>query len=134
MLNKVILQGRLVADPEMRHTQNGIAVTSFRIAVERNYKDRETGERKADFINIVAWRQTGEFVSRYFCKGQMVIVEGTLQIRDYTDREGTQRYIAEVIAESIYFAGDSIRTSDQRNKEQFNDLPAAGNLPAEWQQ
>ena len=76
MLNKIFLQGRLVADPELRHTQNGVAVASFRLAVDRDFKDRETGERKADFINVVAWRQTGEFVSRFLTKGRLAVVEG----------------------------------------------------------
>ena len=111
MLNKIFLQGRLVADPELRHTQSGVAVASFRIAVDRNYKDRETGERKADFINVVAWRQTGEFVSRFFTKGRMAIVEGELQTRDYTDRDGNRRYATEVVADNVYF-GDSRRDGD----------------------
>jgi single-strand DNA-binding protein len=111
LLNKIFLQGRLVADPELRHTQSGVAVTSFRIAVDRNYKDRETGERKADFINVVAWRQTGEFVSRFFSKGRIAIVEGELQTRDYTDRDGNRRYATEVMASNVYF-GDSRRDGD----------------------
>ena len=111
MLNKIFLQGRLVADPELRHTPSGVAVASFRIAVDRNYKDRETGERKADFINVVAWRQTGEFVSRFFSKGRMAIVEGELQTRDYTDRDGNRRYATEVVASNVYF-GDSRRDGD----------------------
>ena len=108
MLNKIFLQGRLVADPELRHTQNGIAVASFRLAVDRDFKDRETGERKADFINIVAWRQTAEFVSRFLTKGRLAIVEGKLQTRDYTDRDGNRRYATEVVADNVYF-GDSRR-------------------------
>ena len=83
MLNKIFLQGRLVADPELRHTQSGVAVASFRLAVDRDFKDRETGERKADFFNVVAWRQTGEFVSRFLAKGRLALVEGTLQNREY---------------------------------------------------
>ena len=75
-LNKIFLQGRMVADPELRHTQNNVAVATFRLAVDRDFKDKDSGERKADFINVVAWRQTGEFVSRYFSKGRMAIVEG----------------------------------------------------------
>ena len=86
-------------------------MTSFRIAVDRNYKDRETGERKADFINVVAWRQTGEFVSRFFSKGRIAIVEGELQTRDYTDRDGNRRYATEVMASNVYF-GDSRRDGD----------------------
>ncbi|MDY3014682.1 MAG: single-stranded DNA-binding protein [Evtepia sp.] len=104
MLNKIFLQGRLVADPELRHTQSGVAVASFRLAVDRDFKDRETGERKADFINVVAWRQTGEFVSRFLSKGRMAIVEGKLQTREYTDREGNRRYATEVVADNVYFA------------------------------
>ena len=111
MLNKIFVQGRLVADPELRHTAGGVAVASFRLAVDRDFKDRETGEKKADFINVVAWRQTGEFVSRFFTKGRMAIVEGRLQIRDYTDRDGNKRTAAEVVAENIYF-GDSRREGD----------------------
>ena len=110
MLNKIFLQGRLVADPELRHTQNGVAVASFRLAVDRDFKDRETGERKADFINVVAWRQTGEFVSRFLTKGRLAVVEGKLQTRDYTDRDGNRRVAAEVVANNIYF-GDSRRDS-----------------------
>lgn len=106
MLNKIFLQGRLVADPEMRHTPAGVAVASFRMAVDRDFKDKETGEKKADFISVVAWRGTAEFVSRYFGKGRMAIVEGRLQMRDYTDREGNKRTAAEVVADNIYF-GDS---------------------------
>ena len=83
MLNKIFLQGRLVADPELRHTQSGVAVASFRLAVDRDFKDRETGERKADFFNEVAWRQTGECVSRFLAKGRLALVEGTLQNREY---------------------------------------------------
>lgn len=111
MLNKIFLQGRLVADPELRHTQSGVAVSSFRLAVDRDFKDRETGERKADFINVVAWRQTGEFVSRFLSKGRMAIVEGKLQTREYTDREGNRRYATEVVADNVYF-GDSRKDAE----------------------
>lgn len=123
MLNKVFLQGRLVADPELRHTQNGVAVATFRLAVDRDFKDRQTGERKADFINVVAWRQTGEFVSRYFTKGRMAIVEGKLQTRDYTDREGNRRYATEVVADSVYF-GDSRRDGDGGPTFQYGGQPS----------
>ena len=111
MLNKIFLQGRLVADPEMRHTPSGVAVTTLRLAVDRDFKDKETGEKKADFINVVAWRNTAEFVSRYFTKGRMAIVEGRLQMRDYTDRDGNKRTAAEVVADNVYF-GDSKRDAD----------------------
>lgn len=106
MLNKVFLQGRLVADPELRRTQSNTAVASFRLAVDQDYKDKETGQRKADFINVVAWRQTAEFVSRFLTKGRMAIVEGKLQTRDYTDRDGNRRFVTEVVADNVYF-GDS---------------------------
>ena len=109
MLNKIFLQGRLVADPELRHTQSGIPVASFRIAVDRDFKN-QSGGKDTDFINIVAWRNTAEFVSRYFTKGRMAIVEGRLQMREYTDRDGNRRVAAEVVASNIYF-GDSRRDS-----------------------
>lgn len=106
MLNRVVLQGRLVADPELRHTQNSTAVATFRLAVDRDFKDKSTGERKADFINVIAWRQTGEFVSRYFTKGRMAIVEGRLQSRSWEEKDGTKRYATDVVADAVYF-GDS---------------------------
>ena len=126
MLNKIFLQGRLVADPELRHTQSGIAVASFRIAVDRDFKDRETGEKKADFISIVAWRQTAEFVSRFFSKGRLAIVEGRLQVREYTDRDGNRRYATEVVADNIYF-GDSKRDNNDGYAPRGSyDAPPAG--------
>ena len=111
MLNRIILMGRLTRDPELRHTQTGTPVASFSLAVDRDFKDKETGEKKADFINVVAWRSTAEFVSRYFTKGRMAVVEGRLQIRDYTDRNGNKRTAAEVVADNVYF-GDSKRDAD----------------------
>lgn len=123
MLNKIFLQGRLVADPELRHTQSGLPVASFRIAVDRDYKN-QNGEKETDFINIVAWRGTAEFVCRYFTKGRMMIVEGRLQIREYTDQNGNRRYATEVVANNVYF-GDSKRSDDAgtRNAGQsgYND-------------
>lgn len=124
MLNICILQGRLVADPELRHTQSGVAVATFRIAVDRDFKDKETGEKKADFINIVAWRGTAEFVSRFFSKGRMAVVEGRLQVREYNDRDGNRRFVTEVAANNIYF-GDSKR----EQREDVYDLgPAVHDL------
>lgn len=111
MLNKIFLQGRLVSDPELRHTPSGVAVASFRIAVDRDFKNKETGEKQADFINIVAWRQTGEFVSKFFTKGRMAVIEGRLQLRDYTDKENNKRTAAEVVADNVYF-GDSKPSGD----------------------
>ena len=107
MLNRVIIMGRLTRDPELRRTQSGTAVTSFSLAVDRDFKS-QSGEKETDFIDIVAWRNTAEFVSKYFTKGRMAVVEGRLQIRDWTDRDGGKRRSAEVIAENVYF-GDSKR-------------------------
>ena len=106
MLNRIILMGRLTRDPELRHTQTGTPVASFTLACDRDFKDKNSGERVCDFINIVAWRSTAEFVSRYFTKGRMAVVEGRLQMRDWTDKEGNKRTSAEVVADSVYF-GDS---------------------------
>jgi single-strand DNA-binding protein len=104
MLNHIVLMGRLTRDPELRYTQSGTAVTSFRIAVDRDFSNRETGEKQADFIDVVAWRQTGEFVSKYFAKGSMAVVSGRLQMRDWQDRDGNKRTSAEVVADNVYFA------------------------------
>ncbi len=111
MLNRVVIMGRLVADPELRTTPGGVTVATIRLAVDRDFKNKQTGERETDFINVVAWRQTAEFVSRYFAKGRMAVVEGRLQIRPYTDRDGNKRTAAEVVAENVYF-GDSKRDGD----------------------
>lgn len=108
MLNKIFIMGRLVKDVELRRTQSGTAVASFTLAVDRDFKDKSTGERSTDFIDVVAWRQTGEFVSRYFTKGRMAVVEGRLQIRDWTDNQGNKRRSAEIVADNVYF-GDSKR-------------------------
>ena len=96
MLNRIILMGRLTRDPELRHTQSGTAVASFSLAVDRDFKSRDSGEKTTDFIDVVAWRNTAEFVSKYFAKGRMAVVEGRLQIRDWTDRDGGKRRSAEV--------------------------------------
>ena len=109
MLNKIIIMGRLTRDPELRRTGSGTAVTSFSLAVDRDFK-AQNGEKETDFIDVVAWRSTAEFVSKYFTKGRMAVVEGRLQIRDWTDRDGGKRRSAEVIAENVYF-GDSKRDS-----------------------
>ena len=108
MLNRIILSGRLTRDPELRRTQSGIPVASFSLAVNRDFKDKTTGETPVDFIDIVAWRHTGEFAANYFAKGSMAMVDGRLQIRDWTDREGNRRRTAEVVASNIYF-GDSVK-------------------------
>lgn len=111
MLNRIILMGRLTRDPELRHTQTGTPVASFSLAVDRDFKDKTTGEKSTDFIDIVAWRQTAEFVARYFTKGRLAVVEGRLQLRDWTDRDGNKRRSAEVVAENVYF-GDSKRDAE----------------------
>lgn len=119
MLNKIFLQGRLVVDPELRHTQQGTAVASFRIAVDRDFKSKDPGASNTDFINIVAWRNTAEFVSRYFTKGRMAVVEGRLQMRDYTDKGGNKRTVAEVVANNVYF-GDSKRDSESGSNASYD--------------
>lgn len=127
MLNKIFIMGHLTRDPELRHTQTGTLVVSFSLAVDRDYKDKDTGERATDFINVVAWRGTAEFVSRYFSKGRMAVVEGRLQIRDWTDKEGSKRRTAEVIADSVYF-GDSKRESSSGNTPE-SSLPPSPAIP-----
>ena len=106
MLNHIVIMGRLARDPELRRTQTGTPVASFRLAVDRDFKDKSTGERSTDWIDVVAWRQTAEFVSRFFTKGRMAVVEGRLQMRDWTDKDGNKRTTAVVLAENVYF-GDS---------------------------
>lgn len=107
MLNQVVLLGRLTASPELRHTQSGVAVTTFRLAVDRDFKDKD-GEKKADFLPVVCWRGTAEFVARYFSKGRLVAVCGRLQVREYTDKDGNKRSITEIVADNVYF-GDAKR-------------------------
>ena len=132
MLNKIFIMGRLTRDPELRHTQTGTAVATFSLAVDRDFKDKSTGERATDFINVVAWRQTGEFVSRYFTKGRMAVVEGRLQMRDWTDKDGNKRTTAEVVAENVYF-GDSKRDGESGGSYSsgytggYNAAPMGGN-------
>ena len=108
MLNRITIMGRLVRDPELRRTQSGVAVCSFTVAVDRDFQSRETNERQADFIDCVAWRQTAEFVSKYFSKGRMIVVDGSLQSRKWQDKVGQNRVSWEIIADNIYF-GDSKR-------------------------
>lgn len=110
MLNKIFIMGRLTRDPELRRTQSGTPVTSFSLAVDRDYKS-QSGEKETDFIDVVAWRSTAEFVSKYFTKGRMAVVEGRLQIRAWQDKDGNNRRSAEVVADNVYF-GDSRRDSD----------------------
>ena len=118
MLNKIFIMGRLTRDPELRHTQSGTAVASFSLAVDRDFKEQD-GSRVTDFIDCVAWRSSAEFVDKYFSKGRMAVVEGRLQIRDWTDKDGNKRRSAEVVADNVYF-GDSKR----------DGAPAGDNAPA----
>ena len=111
MLNHIVLMGRLTRDPELRYTASNVPVASFTVAVDRDYGRGENGEKQTDFIDVVAWRQTGEFVSKYFTKGSMAVVSGRLQMRDWTDRDGNKRTSAEVVADNVYF-GDSKRRDD----------------------
>ena len=111
MLNHITIMGRLTRDPELRRTGSGIAVASFTVAVDRDFGGRDGGEKETDFIDCVAWRQTGEFVSKYFTKGRMIVVSGRLQIRSWTDKDGNKRRTAEVVADNVYF-GDSKRDND----------------------
>lgn len=135
MLNKIILMGRLTRDPELRRTGSGTAVTSFSLAVDRDFK-AQNGDKETDFIDVVAWRSTAEFVSKFFRKGRMAVVEGRLQIRDWAEKDGTKRRSAEVVADNVYFA-DSKRddTGDNRSAlvdrvQQFAEIAEEdGNLP-----
>ena len=113
MLNHITIMGRLTRDPELRRTGSGIAVTSFTLAVDRDYKSN-SGEKETDFIDCVAWRNTGEFVGKYFTKGRMAVVSGKLQIRGWTDKDGNKRRTAEVLAENVYFA-DSNKEASESN-------------------
>ena len=122
MLNKIVLMGRLTRDPELRRTQSGTAVASFTLAVDRDYKPQD-GERETDFIDVVAWRSTAEFVSKYFTKGRMAVVDGRLQSRPWTDKDGNKRVAIEIVAESVYF-GDSKRSESD----------TAGGPPPGWDQ
>ena len=108
MLNHITIMGRLTRDPELRRTGSGVAVASFTVAVDRDFGGRDGGEKETDFLDCVAWRQTGEFVSKYFTKGRMIVVSGRLQIRSWTDKDGNKRRSAEVVADNCYF-GDSKR-------------------------
>lgn len=123
MLNRIIIMGRLVRDPELRTTQSGVSVTSFTLAVDRDFKNRDSGEKSTDFIDVVAWRQTAEFICKYFGKGRMAVAEGRLQIRDWKDRDGNNRRSAEVVADNVYFA-DSKR--DSAGGDSYGAPPAYG--------
>ena len=132
MLNHIVLMGRLTRDVELRRTGSGVAVASFTIAVDRDYKP-EGGEKETDFIDIVAWRQTGEFVSKYFSKGRMAVVDGRLQVRKWKNKDGENRYSTEVIAEHVYFGDSKKDSSSGNNYGQQNggyNVPASGDYSA----
>lgn len=118
MLNRVVLMGRLVADPELRNTQNGTSVVQFRLAVERDYTPKGQ-EKQTDFIDIVAWRNTAEFIVKYFEKGQLIALTGTIQTRSYTDRQGNKRIVTEVIADQVYFCGG--KNDNKKEKPSFDE-------------
>lgn len=127
MLNTITVMGRLVADPELRRTGSGVAVASFRIACDRDYAPKEGGEKKTDFINCVAWRATGEFISKYFRKGSMIVVNGRLEMRDWTDKDGNKRTSAEINVGNAYF-GEAKRdgTGTQPGNYQQSATPEYG--------
>ena len=142
MLNHIEVMGRLVRDPELRYTQSNVPVTSFTIAVDRDFGKSESGEKQTDFIDCVAWRSTAEFISKYFTKGRMAVVCGRLQMRDWEDKNGNKRRNAEVVVDNIYF-GDSRRDGDSSYSSEsssgfgsapassgaFSDLEDDGELP-----
>lgn len=117
MLNHITIMGRLTRDPELRYTQSQTPVASFTLAVDRDFGGRDGGERQTDFIDCVAWRQTAEFVSKYFQKGSMAVVSGRLQIRDWTDREGGKRRSAEVVVDNMYFGESKRRDGAERSSD-----------------
>ena len=129
MLNHITIMGRLTRDPELRRTGSGIAVASFSLAVDRDFSPKDGGERETDFIDCVAWRQTGEFVSKYFTKGRMAVVSGRLQIRSWTDKDGNKRRSAEVVADNVYF-GDSKRDDQGGSSYSGNSYGNYGSAPA----
>jgi single-strand DNA-binding protein len=136
MLNVAVLMGRFVADPELRHTPNGISVTSFTLAVDRSYVKAGT-ERQTDFIDVVAWRNTAEFVCKYFRKGQLAAVQGSIQTRTYTDKDGNKRKAVEIVADNVHFAepkresggssGNYSRAGNPANEHSGQPAPAYAN-------
>lgn len=123
MLNHITVMGRLTKDPELWRTNNGVAVTSFSLAVDRDFADKNSGKKETDFIECVAWRSTAEFVEKYFSKGRMAVVSGRLQMRGWTDKDGNKRKTAEIVADHVYF-GDS--------KKDYSGHPAANSAPEHY--
>jgi len=127
-MNQIVIMGRMTRDPELRQTPNGVSVTSFTLAVERRFTPRDGEEKQVDFIDVVAWRNTGEFAAKYFTKGQMAAVTGRLQLRDWNDKEGNKRRSAEVIADNIYFTESkksretALGTTEQKEDSYFTEL------------
>ena len=134
MLNHIVLMGRLTRDPELRYTQSQIPVASFTLAVDRDFGGRDGGEKQTDFIDIVAWRSTAEFVSKYFTKGSMAVVSGRLQIRAWTDKEGNKRRSAEVVADNVYFGSSKRDTASGGSYSEYGgssfSAPAANSFSA----
>lgn len=129
MLNHITIMGRLTKDPELRRTGSGVAVASFTVAVDRDFSGKDGGEKETDFIECVAWRQAGEFVSKYFSKGRMIVVSGRLQIRSWTDKDGNKRRTAEVVADNCYF-GDSKKNDEPYSSGSYGGTPGAYATPA----
>ena len=134
-MNRVCIMGRLTRAPELRRTQSGTAVTSFTLAVDDDFKDKQSGERKTYFIDVVAWRQTAEFVNQYFAKGRMAIVDGRLQSRKWDDKDGNKHTTVEVIADSVYFAdskpqdGPAAYSVASSSPGKFSEVEDDGDLP-----
>ena len=134
MLNYITIMGRLTRDPELRHTGSGTPVCSFTLAVDRDFADKNSGEKQTDFIDCVAWRNTGEFVSKYFSKGSMAVVAGRIQVRDYNDRDGNKRRATEVVAEHVYFGeskkSDGGRAEQPRQQGGYNSNSYQSSAPS----
>lgn len=132
MLNSVIIMGRLTRDPELRRTQGGTAVTSFTMAVDRDFKS-QSGEKETDFIDVVAWRNTGEFAAKYLAKGRMAAVEGRIQVRDWQDKDGNRRKSVEVVADNVYFADSKRDSKPQESRtvadQEFDEIEDDGDFP-----
>lgn len=138
MLNRVVIQGRIGKDIELRHTQSSVSVVSFSIAVDRDFKDKATGEKTTDWVNVTAWRSTAEFVSKYFSKGRMAVVDGKLQTNTWTDKDGNKRSRLEVVADSVYFGDSRKKESEgdtpesdrpEQNGQEFSEVDDDGELP-----
>ena len=131
MLNHITVMGRLTRDPELRRTGSGVAVASFTIACDRDFCDKQSGEKETDFLDCVAWRQTGEFVSKYFSKGRMAVVSGRLQIRTWKDKDGNKRRTAEIVADNVYF-GDSKENDNCGQNNGYTGFAQPTNAPGSF--